>query len=208
MTDNTRNIPLAESLDEIKQLEEKLVRLKRHLLHTSSATLSRLMADGEFTSFLITAACNRRFAIPVAGIEEVIEMVSAIPLGDPVRGVIGLINYHGELIALFDLAEIAGLGKNEVSAEKIVVICIMEDKRFAVMADEAADVISVPKTQIHFADQVMSGLMREIAVIQVERDTAAVVDLWSAFLALPLREPDGVQHSSDDIAGPANKDGA
>jgi chemotaxis signal transduction protein len=198
MTDNTRNIPLAESLDEIKHLEEKLVRLKRHLLESSSTMLGDLMSEGEFTSFLITIALGRRFAIPVAGIEEVIEMVSAIPLADSFNGVVGLINYHGNLIALFDLAEIAGLGKNRVLADKVIVVCIMGDKRFAMMADEATDVITAAKTQIRIADQVLSGLMREIAVIQVGKDTAAVVDLWSAVLALPFGGYDDMRLSQNE----------
>lgn len=188
MTDDKRDIQqLAQSLEEIKQLETRLTALKRHLVESSSTVMNELMDGGESTSFLIVLALERRFAIPVSGIEEVIEMVSPVLLSDPLPGVVGLINYHGTFLALFDLAAIAGLGSNHISPDNVVVICIAGDKRFAVMITEATDVVTVPKNQIRIADEVLSGLMREIAVIQTGRDTAAVVDLWSAVLALPLR---------------------
>ncbi len=188
MTDNQRDIQqFAASLDEIKHLEAKLTSLKRHLVESSSVTLRELMTEGETTSFLIALVKERRFAIPVGGVEEVIEMVSPIPLADPMPGLVGLINYHGELIALFDLSDIAGLGKCPIIEDNVIVVCIMGERRFAVMIAEASDVITVPKTQIRIADEVLSGVIREIAVVQDGRDAASVIDLWSAVVALPLR---------------------
>ena len=177
---------LAASLEEIKHLEAKLSTLKRQLVETSSSAMNDLPAEDESASFLVVRVLDRRFAVPVGGVEEVVEMVSPIPLTDKTPGVIGLINYHSDLIVLFDLAEIAGIGHNPISEDNVVVVCILGDKRFAVMVTEASDVVTVSKSQIRTADEVLSGFMREIAIIQIGRDTAAVIDLWSAVVSLPL----------------------
>ena len=187
MKDNQKDMQqLTASLEEIKHLEAKLSTLKRQLLESSSSVMNGLPAEGESASFLVVRVLDRRFAVPVGGVEEVIEMVAPIPLTDKTPGVVGLINYHSNLIALFDLAEIAGLGHTPVSEDDVVVVCILGDKRFAVMVAEASDVVTVPKSQVRTAEEVLSGFMREIAVIQIGRDTASVIDLWSAVMSLPL----------------------
>ena len=90
-------------------------------------------------------------------------------------------------MVLLDFASIAGLGNNPLNEEHAVVVCILGDKRFAVMVNEAMDVVTVSNTEIRITDEVLSGLLREIAVVQTEAGPAAVVDLWSSVVALPLR---------------------
>ena len=187
MIDTRDTAQSAHRLDEIKQLEEKLIELKRRLIDADISASVDFSADRETASFLIVGAVGRRYAVPVSGVDEVIEMAAPVSLDDPPPGVIGLLNYHGDYLALFDFAQIAGRGINPPTEDHVVVICSMDETRFGVMVDEAMDVITVDKKEIRIADEVFSGLMRELAVLSLGDDTAAVVDLWSAVTSLPLR---------------------
>lgn len=161
--------------------------MKRRMVETAAASVpDEWMSTGESTSFLLAVARGRHFAIPVVCVEEVVEMVAPLPLNESAPGVVGLIDYHGSLLALFDLGELAGIGRVSISADNIIVVCTVENKRFSLMVDDVTDVVTVDAAHIRVADEVLSGLMREIAVIQTENETATVVDLWSAMLALPL----------------------
>ena len=187
MTDTRDTTQSARSLNEIKQLEEKLVELKRRLLDSGAPAATESVSEDETASFLIVGALGRRYAVPVGSVEEVVEMAAPIPMDASLPGVIGLLNYHGDYIALFDFAQIARRGVNPATEEHVVVICTIEETRFGIMVDEAMDVVTVDNAEIRITDEVFSGLMRELAILPFGDDTVAVVDLWSAVVSLPLR---------------------
>ena len=54
------------------------------------------------------------------------------------------------------------------------------------MVQETSDVVTVEKNRITTADEVMTGILREIGLVQVEQETAAIIDLWSALLSIQL----------------------
>ena len=174
---------MEERLVEIHRLETQLVQLKRQLLMSRSETTATTGYDGE-AAFLILKQESRHFAIPVDQVEEVVEMVSVIAPQKQRVGVTGLIDYHGYLIALFDLAELAGMGPTPQDPDNIIVICTMGRSLFAVMVQEATDVIYVDQTRIKASDEVMPGLLKEMGIVQADDYNAAIVDLWSAVLSI------------------------
>ena len=72
--------PIGSHLDEIRELEDKLIGLKRQFLERSSAFLESLVDENGTIPFLIATALGHHFAIPVSVVEEVIEMVGVTPV--------------------------------------------------------------------------------------------------------------------------------
>jgi chemotaxis signal transduction protein len=124
----------------------------------------------------------------VSYVDEVFDMVAVMALSEKKAGVVGLIDYHGELIALCDLNEICGLGPAEISQDNLIVICSAHQYRFGLMVSETFDVVNVKPDGIKTADGVTSGVLREIGLIRVAGETVAVIDLWSAILSVQLND--------------------
>ena len=158
--------------------------MKRRLLDDSSHVLEKYTSSAKPVSFLVVKSSARAYAIPVDFVDEVFEMVAVSELAEKKAGVVGLLDYHGELLVLFDLAALAGAGTSEINPNNIVVVCTIEEYRFAVMGAETSDVVTVENHEITTSEEIMSGILKEIGVIRNEETTASIVDLWSAILSV------------------------
>jgi chemotaxis signal transduction protein len=189
MTNNDRTRGSVNThLDEIRELENKLVGLKRRFLENASAELAQFIGENDAVPFLIVITKGRGFAIPVAFVEEVVEMVASEASIENRLGLIGVFNYHGKLVPLFDLAEIADLGKNALSPENVIVICNMEKRFFGLMVAEATDVYMVESQDLEIADEVLPGAVREIGVVKFADHTAGILDLWPTVMGIEPNE--------------------
>jgi len=191
MTKGDRSASNANAhLEEIRELEDKLVDLRRRFLEQASIELEQFIGENEAIPFLMAMAKGRRFAIPVAIVEEVVEMVETTPLLETRHGLLGVFNYHGKLVPLFDLAEIAQLGKSVVTSDNAIVICEMSERFIGVMVAEATDVFMVEKSDIEIAEEVLPGSYREIGVVKLPDGTAGIMDLWPSVMGI---DPDALQ---------------
>jgi hypothetical protein len=108
-------------VDEIRALEAKLLGMKKDLLFRAAA-----VDDGgadRSLSFLLVRAGGRLFAAPITQVDEVVEVPSLTPLGEGVRTIAGLCNYHGRMIAVIDVAELSGGARAGLSPEQVLVVC-------------------------------------------------------------------------------------
>ena len=177
-------------LDEIRELENKLVGLKRRFLEDASAELEQFIGENGAIPFLMVSVTRQNFAIPVSIVEEVIEMVATTPLLERRAGLIGVFNYHGKLVPLFDLSEMVNSVKNIISSDNVVVICNMSSRFIGLMVSEATDVYMVEKNDVEITEEVLPGAVREVGVIKQPDGTAGILDLWPTVMGI---EPEALQ---------------
>jgi purine-binding chemotaxis protein CheW len=170
----------ATSVDEIRALEAKLVGMKQDLLFSAAAVDDG--SSGRSLSFLVLRAQGRLFAAPITQVDEVVELPALAPLGDAVKTIAGLCNYHGRMVAVVDVGELSGGDRTAVSPDQVLVICTVAPRTFALLVDEALEVITSEPNDVTLADEVMSGVMRSAGVLRLEGDaTAQIIDLsWIA----------------------------
>ena len=172
-------------LGEIRKLEKELVKLKHDLVE-SAATVEDEMEDGDEATFLLITIAQRLFSIPISYVEEVVQMAEVNPLPEKIWGVIGLIDYHGEMIAVVDLGEIVGFEECQVGADKTMIICTLDEVRFALMVDETTDVVTVTKDDIQVPEEVLPGVLKAIGVLRTSGQAAIIIDVWSIALSIQL----------------------
>lgn len=170
-------------LSKIRKLEKKLVQLK-HDLVVDAAQIVDDLADENEATFLLLTISEKVFSVPIACVDEVVQMAAVTPLPRKVWGVMGLVNYHGEMVAVVDMCEVIGLGKSDVTAEKTLLVCSLEKFKFAIMVDETTDVITVPKEDIQVAEEVLPGVLKAVGVLQVAGQAAIIIDVWSIALSV------------------------
>lgn len=184
MDTGSRNMEILEKeIHEIRQLEERIASLKRNLIASGSISRRSFGNQNAKVPFLVVEARDRPFALPVELVDEVFEMVAVSELQETRPGVVGLLDYHGDLIVLFDLAEMAGMGKTPIDPNLIVVLCTTHHLRFALMVTTISDVITVRGSDIATGDDIMTGILKEVGLIRTAQGTAAIVDIWSAVLS-------------------------
>ncbi len=186
-TDNSNKQPaeaatgtMAERVAQIRMLEDRLVGLKQDLL-LSTATVT---PDTQTTdlNFLLLKIDEHTLAAPISFVEEVVEMAALTSLRKDVETVAGLLNYHGDMIAVIDVAQLVGVGKSTVDASKAMVICHIEPRTFALMVDEAIEVVTTDPDAIVISDEVLPGLLKASGILKLpDGGTAFIMDLgWLA----------------------------
>ncbi len=173
---------LKEWLFEIRSLEDKLIELKRELVRQAAIPSEDSEREDDST-FLLLQASSTLLAAPISYIEEVVQIPQMSRLPSEVWGVAGLIDYHGEMIAVIDLSELIGAPKTSINADKALVICHLNPLRFALLVDEATDVHTISYKEIQVAEQVLPGVLKAAGVLKVGSDTAIILDMWSIALA-------------------------
>ncbi len=185
MSSNREQSVIGSHLEEIHELEDRLITLKRQFLEKSSVFLGSFADENGTIPFLIAMSMGHHFAIPVSVVEEVIEMVAVTPVIEKRRGLLGVFNYHGKLTALFDLSDVANAGKNEISPDNVIVICIVGDRVVGLMATEATDVYMVEENNLRIAEEVFPGAVRALGIVQLSDNiNASVIDIWSTMMGV------------------------
>ena len=173
----TESRDLTARLAEIRELERKVAEMKRELL---AAAPGDEAAAGELT-FLVTRCRGRLLATPIAHVEEVVQMPAIEPLPTGARAVAGLVDYHGETLAVIDLAELATGEPAPLGRDQSLVICRAGERRVALQVDEIADVVSVAADDIRVAEEVLPGALHAAGVFRVEGAIAFIADVgWMA----------------------------
>lgn len=185
--DLDKNAPAAHKdargwLSEIKDLEDRLIQLKHALVEQVALPTDEIESEGVVTFLLLTVA-DRMLAAPISQIVEVVQMVAVVELPEPTKGILGLVDYHGVMLAVVDMRAILGLPKADDSEEQALVVCRVEDRLMTLLVDEATDVVSLRKDEVRVADEVMPGAFRAVGVFKANSRTAIILDLWSVSLA-------------------------
>ncbi|MCU0661628.1 MAG: chemotaxis protein CheW [Myxococcota bacterium] len=169
-------------LSEIKSLEDRLIALKHALVEEAALPIDEARDDGNVT-FLLLSVVDRLIAAPISQIEEVVQMVALVEIPEQTRGIRGLLDYHGTMLAVVDMRHSLGLVAAEENVDRAIVVCRVEGHQFALLVDEATDVFTLRKEEVRVSDEVMPGAFRAVGVFRFESRTAIIIDLWSLSMA-------------------------
>jgi len=160
-------------LQEIRKLEKELVSLKQDLLF-STATVT---PDPRVSSlnFLLIRIGEHTLAAPISFVEEVVEMPAIKTLREQAETIVGLVDYHGELLAVVDVGQLIGMEPSAATARKALVICKVEPRLFALMVDEAIEVVTTSPDAITISDEVLPGLLKAAGLVKLPGGGSAFI---------------------------------
>jgi chemotaxis signal transduction protein len=103
------------------------------------------------------------------------------PLEQPAAAIAGLANYHGETIAVIDVAAIASGTRREIHPALALVVCTVRPRRIGLMVDETIEVVTVHRSAVTASDDVLHGAFKASGVLRLPEGAAFIVDaLWMA----------------------------
>jgi chemotaxis signal transduction protein len=188
-------------VNEIKALETRLISLKSELVRDRITAAGAESTDQRLSVTLFSVA-DRTIGLPLSYIEQV-ELMPAIAA--PVQNstaVIGVANYHGEHLLVFDLATLSGLPPRTIEADRVLIVCDLSPFRFGLMADEAIDVITLTREELLSSQDTLIDKSLSLGLIRWKEKPAVILDIWA--IAASARQQDAtVQSPSDGSETPA-----
>lgn len=164
---------LFDTIKEITQLENHVVSLKKRLLLESAQGFGE--EQFENPSFLLVKSAEQTFAAPLKYVNEIVEMPLIMPLPNPISSIAGMVNYHGELLAVIDIEELTRGTTTPVSPSQVLLICTIEQRHLALKVDEAIEVVTMDASAITMSDSVMPGIMKSSGMLKISPVKSALI---------------------------------
>jgi purine-binding chemotaxis protein CheW len=92
------------------------------------------------------------YGVSATNVRQVVSLSEAVPVPGTPLFVRGIINVTGQLVTLFDLTLLLGVGAGGNSADDVTGRCLLLESAGAVVAigvDEVSGLTEVPKTDVH-----------------------------------------------------------
>ncbi|MFO8072563.1 MAG: chemotaxis protein CheW [Polyangia bacterium] len=191
---------VSQRMDEIRELERRVIELRRALLTGPGVADPGLEAGGEAT-FVLARCAGHLMAVSISYIEEVVQMPALRSVPGGARSVAGLVDYHGEILAVIDLGELAGGERSPVTRDRSLLICGVSTRRVGLMVEEITDVVTVGAESISVGEEVLPGALRAAGVLGAGEETAYIADV--AWIALGA---DLAEIVADDAAIPVGEE--
>jgi len=97
------------------------------------------------TRWLIVRAAGRDIGLPVAVVDEVVEIETPLPAPAVGAGVRGLVPIRGRLVPVVHLASAVGIGAMSPEAGAIGVAVRVAERRLVMEVDEVIDLVVLPE---------------------------------------------------------------
>jgi purine-binding chemotaxis protein CheW len=100
------------------------------------------------TDILVFTVRDVRFGVPAVLLDHVIRMVAITPVDDPPRGIVGIINYHGDVLPVFSFRRYLSLDEKPPDIQDFLII-VREERHMAIIAETISGVY-------HLEDKIIS----------------------------------------------------
>lgn len=116
-----------------------------------------------------------RLALPLRIVERIIRAVWITPLSGAPEVILGVIDYHGTIIAVMDLRRRLGLPSRKLRSSDRLMILRLKDMQLAVQVDDIHEVITDHSGNLHELDVRGSG-RETIGIAPTEEGLAMIYD--------------------------------
>jgi purine-binding chemotaxis protein CheW len=105
---------------------------------------------------LVTFRLGRQvYALPIAPIAQIVEMVAITPVPGVNGSVEGVINYHGQSVPAIDLRHHLGLPVGALGVDMHIILARVSERTIGLIVDEVLDVLELPGAQIAHPDDIL-----------------------------------------------------
>ncbi len=106
------------------------------------------IVDEGLNEILVFTVHHVRLGIPAVIVDHVIRMVAITPIHDGPQGIVGIINYHGDVLPVFSFRHFFGLEEKPPDIEDYLII-VKDERNIAIIAEHITGVY-------HLANEIIS----------------------------------------------------
>lgn len=167
----------AEKIDQVdRPAPEAAAELLARRAQALERPLERKLLAGDALNLVAFTLGREQYGIEMEWIREVVRFTDLTPVPGAPAFIAGVINYRGEIIAVFDLRELFGIKSNEVVDMLRVIVVGCERAEFGVLASRVLETVFVNGEELARTSlEALSGAGGEL-VKGVARDALVVLD--------------------------------
>lgn len=94
----------------------------------------------DVSRFVVFTLDQRRFGVPLESVERVVQVVEVTPVPQAPAAVLGVINFQGVIVPVFNVRERLGLPAREMQINDFFLIARTQARAVALLADEVTGV--------------------------------------------------------------------
>ena len=106
------------------------------------------------------------YALPIASIFKIIDMVAITPLPQVNHAIEGIINVHGETVPIINLRRHLNMPQAPFKLHTHIILVQNGGPTFGLIVDQVMDVLSLPAGQIANPDQILPEGLGEAPLLQ------------------------------------------
>jgi chemotaxis signal transduction protein len=141
------------------------------------------MTDTSARQSLVTFRLEQRiYALPIAPIVQIVEMVAITPLPGAIGPVEGVINYHGQSVPVIDMRRYLGLPRVSAGLDAHMLLTRMGERTVALVVDQVLD---IRYAHVAHTDAILGGFGAASylqGVVHAQEGTLVVLDPERFFL--------------------------
>lgn len=120
---------------------------------------------------------GQRYALPIARVQEIQQIVafSEVPSGG--AGVVGMVNLRGQVIPAVDLRRVVGLPSQDYTLETPMIVCHVGDTLVACVVDEVQDVLDIPAGCVQEPPKVHAMASKMLGVARMTDGLVYLLDI-------------------------------
>ncbi len=132
---------------------------------------------------LISQINNRKIAFYIKDVERVLHSVKIEPLHETPENIMGIINYHGEIIPVIKIRQKLSMPEKRISLSDKFIILKGEKRNFGIVADEVFSVQEIDENEISDINSVYPELTISSKVLKIKGETVIIANIENFLLS-------------------------
>ena len=142
---------------------------------------------------------EQRYAVPLVVVERVVQVAEITPLPGAPLMILGVINVHGQVVAVLDLRRHLGLRSRELMLSDELLLVRTAHRTMALLVDEVVGVRECPRPAQVVVDQIAAGLEGFACVVKQPDGLLLVHDLSRLLGQYPVADTCGRSLSIQEV---------
>lgn len=145
---------------------------ERETMNSQFLTHADQLNSSDTYSLVTFVLAEQLYALPIAPIVQIVEMVAITALPQANSTIKGVVNYHGRTVPVLDLRQALGLPVRDLDPDTHMIILTAAERMLALAVDRVLQVADLPHQQVAHAQDVMPAEFEGVPLLQGIAHTA------------------------------------
>jgi purine-binding chemotaxis protein CheW len=131
----------------------------------------------ELTNLVVILVEEHRYALPLANVVRIVNATEVTKLPNAPVGILGIINFQGEIIPVLNLRQRLNLPDREINPTHHFLIALTAKRKVALLIDAPQGLIAIDQSLLVDSDQFSSDMEQIQGVIKLDDGLVLIYNL-------------------------------
>jgi len=127
--------------------------------------------------YVVFSLDDQKFALPLASVERVVQVVEISPLAKAPDYIMGIINFHGEIVPVVNVRLLFNLSKKEINLSDKLIIAKTAMRSVALLVDSMGDMIEKADKEIAKSEKILLETRHVKGILRLNSGVVLLHDL-------------------------------